>query len=165
VTIYSPQDLLLTMQDCFCLELQSVSIPPATCCIVSGQPVIAECCAGYAWVRMTGARPADAFPGATNRNHRCHSGVFAAELEFGVARCAAEPCDFTGPACCTEELDVAMLLQEDYAAMRRTLQCCARDELQGDEIVVGPWRVQGPQGGCIAGVMTATVRWMEGCSC
>lgn len=153
-------DLMQTIQACWCEALEdSLGGAPAECCWVAGPPVVADCCGGYAWVRLISAYPSVDFPAQDTDAHRCPLGTFAANIELGISRCAPMPCGDTENTCCESELQVALVLLDDYARGRFALQCCLG--LPGDAVVLGTWQAQGPEGGCSTGVLRATIRFEE----
>lgn len=165
MTFLLPEDVLVNLRNCLCDEFATSPVPPGTCCITAGTPVIAECCSGFLWVRLVSAWPSTKFPSQDSTSSRCVAPYWAMEVEVGIARCAPEECGALTAACCAAELDVAMLLIDDFARIRKVLGCCLQSDTPHDDVIPGRWRVQGPQGGCITGSMTATVRWMDSCSC
>lgn len=165
----SPEDILVRLRDCFCEQLAlSPGGAPAECCIVATSPVIAQCCAGFAWVRILTAYPSHPFPALTQAAERCLPPVWAMQVELGVSRCAPAPCGPLSNPCCDEELDATLILLGDFTAMVSTLGCCLTPTNGGlgkDEVVMGPWIVSEPDGGCVESKMTATIRFVNGCSC
>lgn len=158
----SIEEAVVALRDCWCAALDDTV---ATCCITAGIPVIVECCAGYAWVRLIGAYPSQAFPQQLATAERCRIDTWALQVEIGVARCAAEPCDMLGAPCCEQELVAAVELMEDFARARRVFTCCLTDTLRSDEIIPGAWKVSGPEGGCIVSTMNATLFISDPCGC
>ncbi len=153
-------DLMQAIQACWCEALEdSLGGPPAECCWVAGDPVVAECCGGYAWVRFVSSYPTLDFPAQDAEARRCPLNTFAAVIELGISRCAPSSCGNTENSCCESELDAALILLDDYARARFALQCCV--PLPGDAVIVGNWTTQGPQGGCLTGVLSATIRFDE----
>lgn len=159
------EDTLVAVRNCLCDALSTSSVPPAICCITAGRPVIVECCQGIAWVRMVNAYPTTAFPSQDRTPSNCVPPAWALVVEVGVARCVPQPCGELSPACCETELDVAMLLLEDFAAIRRMVTCCLPPEIRPDEIVAGAWTVTDPEAGCVSGSMQLTIRVLDACAC
>lgn len=161
------EDLLVSIQNCWCEALQdSVGGAPATCCIIVGQPVVPDCCSGFAWVRMLSAYPTLDFPSQDTEAHRCRVDTWAAVIEIGVTRCAPQPCDPLGNPCCDSEFDATLAMLDDFARLRRLLSCCVG--VPADSVVPGQWAVQGAgaEGGCLTNAIQATFRFASGdCGC
>lgn len=151
-------DLLVSIRDCWCNVLvESLGGPPAACCIIAGEPVVAECCQGFAWVRLINSYPTHEFPAQDTEPHRCPLNIWASVIEIGISRCAPQPCDILDNSCCEAEMDASLILLDDFARMRNILACCIGTA--PDSIVPGQWQVVGPQGGCITSSIRATFRW------
>lgn len=156
-------DLLVAIQTCWCETLQdSVGGAPAACCLIAGEPVVANCCEGFAWVRLVNAYPSTAFPDQEVEAVRCGTGGMAAVVEIGITRCAAQPCDVLDNACCDAEMDMVMVQLDDYARMRKILRCCVG--VPGDFVVPGRFTSEN-KGGCLTSAMQATFRWLDLCGC
>lgn len=153
---------MVALRDCWCAQLGDTV---STCCITAGEPVIVECCSGFAWVRLIGAYPSVAFPQQFAVADRCRIDTWAIQVELGVSRCAPEPCGVLGAACCEAELTAALVQWDDFARMRRVFSCCLLASIRPDEMIPGPWRVAGPEGECITSAMTATLFVSDSCEC
>lgn len=153
-------DLLVALQTCWCNSLQeSLGGAPAACCVIAGEPVVADCCQGFAWVRLITTYPTHEFPSQDFEPHRCPLGIWASVVEIGISRCAPKPCGVLSNACCDAEMDATLILLDDAARMRNILSCCVG--VPADSVIPGQWQVQGPQGGCITSTMRATFRWTD----
>lgn len=164
----NPADILAALIACFCENLALTTRgAPQNCCIVSGDPVLPDCCAGLAWVRLLSAYPSQSFPQADSKGDRCRPPVWAMVVELGVDRCAVPPCDALSPACCELETNAALDQLSDFEAFRRTLGCCLTQstDLALDEVVMGAWSPGESQGGCQRSTQTATIRWIDICPC
>lgn len=158
-------DILSNIRDCFCILLaESPGGSPASCCITAGTPVIADCCAGFAWVRLVSGYPTQTFPSHANITNNCMVDTWALNVEVGVARCAAQPCDTAGNVCCDANEAANDILMGDFKAMR-ALFSCGCTGLDTREFVVGNWTVGTPAGGCIDSRMTAVVLTSGNCDC
>ncbi len=154
----SPDDILAAIAACFCELLEdTVGGAPATCCLTAGRPSIPDCCAGYAWVRLTGAYPTVAFPAIESRPTNCYTSELAIQVEIGITRCAPAPCDQLSNTCCDAEAAAQAILMDDWKAARKLFQCGCIG-LPKSAIVIGPMKTYGPEGGCIGFSMTATLR-------
>lgn len=158
------EDLLVAISACWCTALQdSVGGAPATCCLIGQDPVVPDCCPGFAWTRLVSAYPAGDFPNQLNEALRCGHGLWGAVVEIGITRCAPEPCGALDNSCCDAEMDTTLTMLDDFARMRSVLACCT--DIPRDAIVPGTFRTQGG-GGCITSAMQATFRFSSGdCSC
>lgn len=165
----TPEELIFKVSQCFCEQLAlSIGGAPAACCVVSSDPVIPNCCAGFAWVRITGIRP------VAPQNDRCIPASWALEVELGISRCAPPVCgDGAQNPCCDNEAAAVNVQMGDWAAMVRALGCCllARptdpyaDYISGDEVIYGSFRVDDPGGGCVTVRMDAAIKFWNNCSC
>lgn len=164
----TPEDILRLLAACFCEQLAaSAGGAPGTCCVLAQEPVVADCCAGFAWVRPVTAFPSDHFPAPGAEPNRCAPPVWGMGVEIGVTRCAPEPCSSVGNSCCDAESDALAVLMSDFNAMQTALLCCLtprNGDLGKDEVVIGSW-TNTSTGGCMISKMTATIRFLNGCSC
>lgn len=170
----SPEDVLTALQECWCEQLGDTV---AVCCITASVPVVPECCAGFAWVRLVGAYPSMNFPALLGTPERCRIDTWALTVEIGVVRCVDPPCDALGQPCCDAELVGAIGVLDDFARMRRTFSCCLPtieivtqpfdeiEKLRSDEIIPGTFAVGTPQALCLPRSMQATIFTSSPCSC
>jgi hypothetical protein len=161
-----PFDLLSAILACYCQQLNLNPNPPSECCLVTGAPVVGDCCAGFAWVRVLNIYPTRSFPALDQTPDRCIPPVWAMQVELGIDRCAPAICDTAGNPCCDSELVGVAQQLLDRDAMIRALYCClpALDEPGAprmDEILTGPWVANGAEGGCYSSTMTATIRFIN----
>lgn len=169
---FSPEQIMLAIQACWCEQLkdaQGVSTVGA-CCITATVPVVAECCAGFAWVRLVGAYPSMNFPALLGTPENCRLDTWALTVEIGVARCVPEPCDVLDNSCCEGELAGAVGIWDDFARMRRLWTCClpvrgAAEGLRSNEIIPGAFQVGQRQGNCVTRSMMATLFTDSSCGC
>lgn len=169
----SPEDILTFLQSCWCEALAETTLgSPGQCCISPARPVIAECCAGVAWVRMVDAYPSKSFPQVYSQPDNCRVDTWAINVEIGVSRCLPQPCGVVSNQCCTEDLKAAQGNLSDFNAMRRVFACCLsaiKDEfgqpvIRQDEIIVGRYQIQA-EADCTYATLTATIRSAEFCDC
>lgn len=159
----STLDVLTEISNCFCAQLATtVDGAPAQCCITT-YPTIVNCCDGQAWVRIVGAYPSKNFPAPYNTPDKCRIDTWALQVEIGIARCAPQPCEVTGPVCCTEDLAAVQGQVSDFEAMRRTFSCCLT-VIKHDEIIVGQFKTE-TTGGCSYATMQAVIRISDHCGC
>lgn len=157
--------MLTRLTACFCASLtDSVGGAPADCCLVSAAPVVAECCAGFAWVRVVSIAPVNQTPS------RCIPPTMVMTVELGIDRCAPALCGGLSNPCCASEAEAANVMLGDFAAMQLALGCCMPvKDYSGpamDQIVLGPWQVGPPEGGgCLRNIMTATITYANQCAC
>jgi hypothetical protein len=136
--------------------------------MVASDPVIPNCCEGFAWVRILGMTP-----DYGNRNQKCVPPIWKMVVELGISRCAPPVCgDGMQNPCCENEADAVNVQLGDYAAMVRTLGCCLLPRIRqedscfgGDQILAGPWAVDEPSGGCVSSRMQATITIFGECGC
>lgn len=148
-----------------CLEaaLAARPTPPAQTCLRAGLEVPFsagtnqdECCEGLAWVRVAQIQPVAELSG---EDIPCPTSGYVVTLELGVARCSPFGDASTGPDC-TTWTNLAILMDEDAAAMREAV-CCYATAAADDDLVVqvrpGTWTPLDTSGGCAGGSMEATV--------
>lgn len=166
-----PTELLQKLATCWCTALgESVGGAPATCCMVSSDPVIPTCCDGFGWVRMVGL--AAVYPGS-GQPTRCNHPTWAMHVELGISRCAVCIDDGLQNPCCDNEAAAINLQMGDFAAFTRALGCCllARpadpyaDSVSSDQVRIGSWVVEDPSGGCVTARGTATISFAMHCTC
>lgn len=158
-------EILNNLQACFCAILaETVGGAPADCCVTAGQPIIADCCAGFAWIRLVRSYQTHAFPAHANVPTNCMLDQWAIVVEIGVARCAPASCDSIGNVCCEAQATANDILLSDFHAMRKLFSCGCTG-ISAKEIVTGDWAPVGPEGGCLASKMTATILSSGNCDC
>lgn len=152
-------DILSALQACWCEQLScSLGGSPLTCCITPGNPAFPETgCGGFAWVRLVGAYPSVNFPQHASQPQKCIIDTWALQVEVGITRCAPQPCEVLGDACCDQQADASAILADDFAQMRK-LFICGCLGLASDEIIMGSMTVYGPEGGLVGVKMQATLR-------
>lgn len=163
--------LLERLRDCLCDQLSSgdptVDDPPCRCGIVIGEQVAwDECCCrqqedgtvccGEAWVRAVSLYPSTNFPTPDSQAPLCTSGLFAAVVELGVLRCAPSPDDQGNPPSVEDVEATARQVLVDSKAMRTAAKCCFPSDQR--DVLIGAWQPVGPEGGCVGGTLTITVR-------
>lgn len=159
----SPEEILFNLGDCFCALLAAGSAPPASCCVITADPVIPDCCSGFAWVRSTGALvvPYDV-------RQRCLPPVWALGVELGISRCAPATCGNLANPCCENEAAAVLVQLADFASMQRALLCCLPAIAGGpklDQINIISWAVDEPEGGCVTARMLANIEYYNQCAC
>lgn len=153
----TPEELLPAISACLCTILaDTAGGAPAVCCVTAGQPAVPNCECGFAWVRLVSAYPSVNFPVAQNAPQNCIIDTWALKVEIGIARCAPTPCDVMDDVCCEAQETANAILLDDFRALRQlwTCQCLG---IPSNNIIMGELRIQGPQGGCVGLVMTATI--------
>lgn len=154
----TPSDILAALEACWCSILAtSLGGAPGTCCTAAGSPSVADCCAGFAWVRLVGGFPSTNFPALESRPSNCLTAEIAMQVEVGITRCAPSPCDQTENVCCDAEAAANVILMDDWKMLRK-LFACGCIGLPNSAIILGPMKVYGPEGGCLGVVATATLR-------
>lgn len=165
----SLDEVLSTLVACLCDQLGDGANPPDQCCLVSAPPIIPKCCVGVAWVRPVTVFPTDNFPNAGyDPNNLCLPPSWGVTVELGVARCAPGFCDPTGNPCCASEAASLTQALADRSAMIKSLQCCliaAVPGLKSRDVLLGTWTLGDPTGGCRHGILQATIRFDETCTC
>lgn len=163
----------LTLRDCLAAALaeEGASSPSETCLVAGedGRLMLSAglledwCCAGFAWVRVAGIDPQTPQPG--DQTGGCGITTWQVTLEMGVARCHPVGDASAGPTC-AQMTEVALLAQQDAAAMRRAV-CCLAPQVEADGTgrwgVTG-WEPFGPEGACTGGTMGVIVI-VDQCQC
>lgn len=151
----STLDILTDLLSCWCDNLgDTVDGSPAQCCL-SPSPTYTNCCDGAAWVTVKGAYPSKTFPAPYGTPDKCRVDTWALQVEIGIARCAPQPCEATGPVCCEADAAAVQSQMSDFDAMRRTT-CCLTVVPQ-DNIIVGQYQVV-TEGGCSYSTLQLTIR-------
>lgn len=158
----TPEEILFNLGDCLCQALEDTN-PVGSCCVVAVQPVVPNCCDGFAWVRTTGSLVVPYDP-----RQRCLPPVWALQVELGISRCAPGFCDALSNPCCENEAAAALVLMADFAALQRALLCCLPAIAGGpklDQITITGWTVGDPEGSCVTGRMLASIEYFNSCAC
>lgn len=166
-----PIEILQKLTTCWCEALAaSPGGAPMSCCMVASDPVIPNCCAGFAWTRIIAIQPV--YPGG--QPQRCVPPGWKIVLELGISRCAPPICgDGAQNPCCENEAVAVNVQQGDFFAAVRAFGCCltARptdpyaDFVSPDQVQLGAWAVDDPSGGCVTARMTAAITTNFNCSC
>lgn len=142
-------------------EFQSSGIDkPAFLGILPGQLVAFDYCGGdecggQTWVRLSSLYPSNNFP-ATDPTLNTW-GTMAAVIEVGTVRCAPLPDRGDEFPTAEQYLDATREALADMAAMRRAI-CKYLSSIERD-FILNPYVPVGPEGGCLGGIWTVTVRW------
>lgn len=135
-------------EDDFC----AVTIYPGTAVPVDFGPE--SDCRGTAWVRLAGANPSVSFPAADNRVNNC-SYSLAYTVEMGMVGPAPVLEDslgrFTVPDD-VEQFEASMRMMDELEMMHRAIKAAGIDQM-----VLGDWTPQGPEGGVMGGLWTMQI--------
>lgn len=112
-------------------------------------------CGGQTWVRAASVFPASNFPNPDTDVNRW--GTMAVLVEVGTVRCAPQPEHADEFPTAEQYLDCAREALADMAAMRRAI-CNYLTSIDRD-FILGSYTPVGPDGGCVGGIWTVTVRW------
>lgn len=155
-------DLQESLLGCLTVALTAQPHPPAEFCLRAGDvaadigPNADACCSGLAWVKLRRYFPSETLPNPITTEGRCVHTRWALELEMGVWRCYPSGDTEGDPPTCAEHEDAVVQLDFDALAMRKAL-CCFRGVATALEVVTGEYTVNGPLGGCIAGIQPLLV--------
>jgi len=149
------------LERCLCAKLtQTLAGAVCRCSPMSGALAVADICEsepgmgnGQAWVRLAGFFVTGTFPQPQGDQFDCAGGLWAAEFELGVLRCAVGPDDQGQPPSAAELDCEAVMIMDDAFALRWTAECCLPQTLP---IFVGEWTPMSG-GGCTGGRVTVTV--------
>jgi hypothetical protein len=125
------------------------------------ETVIDNCCPGIAWVRVINVVPTVSFPSPANTMVGCPDTLFAANLELGVARCAAGiDDDGTIPI---EVLDAeAVAYGKDRSALIQTVICDMAVYFDC-KISLGAWEPLATEGGCYGSTVQVAIPYRMCC--
>lgn len=154
-----------TLLICLGIATADISAPPAGLSLRSGAAIALdisqdqnECCGGLAWVRVGDEYPSTQFPSEDGDIGGCGVASWAVELEMGVARCAPVG-DINNTPTYDEHYALARVLEEDSAALRRTICCFVNQwRAKGWRVSVGRLSKFGPEGGCVGTIVTLTAQ-------
>jgi hypothetical protein len=129
-------------------------------------PAWDECCDGFLFVRLITMFPTMGqgvpFPNPDTRPGNCKPVMMASQLGVGVLRCASVIDDNgTAPPAATLTAE-ALGMTADASILLSAIKCCVADMVDDEEswveqVVLGSWLPQGPDGGCVGGEWTLTV--------
>lgn len=155
----TPIEILDAIRTCYCELLPD----EVSCCISSGEPVVASCCPGQAWVRVVNINPV----GQDQQYSPCGPVMWRMQVELGISRCAPDECGPTDPMCCVSEEIVAFDLLADRVLMLRAVACCT-DPIMLEVrkgITYGAWEITGPEGGCVDATQQVFIQFIDSCAC
>lgn len=127
---------------------------PHDVCSISGEND------GQLWVAHLGTTPG--WPNPTGLPTTC-AAAWADLVEIGIVRCARGKVTDQGTAPTAEAVtEDAENQQRDRLLLRQVIMCCM--PVEGKDLVVRGWEPISPQGGCVGGVWTFSLR-DAGCRC
>lgn len=161
--------LARVLRDCLCLRLAQETVGGAVCrcSLMAGDTPIADICEtdpatgadGQAWVRVTRIFLSREFPRpSTDSYNACTGGLWVAEYELGVLRCAVGPDDEGQPPSASELNAETAKVMDDAYALRLTAECCLPQVFPR---LAGEWSPRS-SGGCTGGTVTVTVQLVPG---
>lgn len=153
-------DRLTAIAACLCAQIETDGLPPVCFCgVVPGDQValdyVGDNCAtacGMAWVRLIGMYPSVSLGQPNTEPGNCQS-LLGLEVEVGIMRCASLPDDDGTPPSAADLAGDVELQAADALTMRRALLCCASSQ----DLMLGPYTPQGPEGGLVGGVWGAAL--------
>ena len=164
-----PWVLARVLRDCLCAKLAADTIGGAVCrcSLMAGDTAIADICEidadtgadGQAWVRVVRVFTSREFPRpSTDAYNACTGGLWVAEYELGVLRCAVGPDDEGQPPSADQLNREAAKVMDDAYALRLTAECCLPSVFPRR---AGQWSPRS-SGGCTGGTVTVTVQMVPG---
>lgn len=111
-------------------------------------------CRGTAWVRLVGANPSVAFPAADNGVNNCAYSL-AYTVEMGMVAPAPEMEERLGRFIVptdVEQFEASMRMMGELEMMHRAIRAAGIEQL-----VLGDWAPQGPEGGVLGGLWTMII--------
>jgi hypothetical protein len=164
-----PWVIARVLRDCLCARLAADTIGGAVCrcSLMAGDSAIADVCEtdpvtganGQAWVRVVRVFLSREFPQpATDAYNACTGGLWAAEYELGVLRCAVGPDDEGQPPSAAQLNAEAAMVMDDAYALRLTAECCLPPVFPR---LAADWTPRS-SGGCTGGTVSVTVHMVPG---
>ena len=130
----------------------AISIYPGTAVPVDFGPESG--CRGTAWVRLVGANPSVSFPNADNGINNCVY-TLAYTVEMGMVGPAPVMEDRLGNFVVpddVEQFEASMRMMGELEMMHRAIKNAGIDQL-----ILGDWTPQGPEGGVMGGLWTMMI--------
>lgn len=150
---------LLALLECLAAQMGQEGLPdPCFLGMLPGEAVPLNYCDncgdGMAWVRLVAiGAPTDADPQAAGST--CYNPL-AATVEVGIIRGIVVIHEDGSPATPDEQMTAFREQMAGMRAMHRTLTCC--DLPSGESIGELNYTPMGPEGGCVGGTFTGTIR-------
>lgn len=151
------------------LECAQISLDPPVCRVFKypGDGAPHDVCSttpdgadGQLWVGHVNDVPG--WPGGTGEPTTCAT-PFAATIEIGIVRCAKGKLKDNGKLPPAEDVTADAEQQDaDRLAIRNAILCCL--DIDSKDLIIEGWTPITPQGGCVGGVWTITIR-DSGCDC
>lgn len=140
--------LMVMLQQCLCETLTARGLMPGDCfCgVVPGENVIQDHGTGMAWVRLAGIYPTTSFPQIENTPRASCSAALGATLEVGVMQCVPGLTASGTPPTAAQKFEATRLQMATMRAMHQAITCCGIEE-----ILLGQYTPQGPQGNLVGG--------------
>lgn len=155
------QDLMAALLESLTAEIRKAGKEDDYCAITiypgTGVPVDfgpESGCRGTAWVRLVSANPSISFPSADNGLNNCAYSL-AYTVELGMV----------GPAPVMEDRLGNFIVPDDVEQFEASMRMLGELEIMHaalrnadiDQMVVGDWSPQGPEGGVMGGLWTAQI--------
>lgn len=144
--------------ECVVSELADTEggIPDRVCLVVPGSIAWDNCECGQFAQTITSVAPSAQFPSPATDTPQatCAAPLAVVSVTMSLTRCVPGVSDRGFAPTCHDLLIAARVLEDDRATLRRALNCCLRDKLDGYQILnysIGAATSVGPDGGC-AGV-------------
>jgi hypothetical protein len=146
--------LMVQLSQCLCETLTARGLMPGDCfCgVLPGDQVAHDYGSGQAWVRLTGIYPTTTFPQIDNTLRGSCSAALGATLEVGVMQCAPGLGALGSLPDEADQFEATRLQMATMRAMRQAIVCCGIEEM-----VLGQYSPQGPQGLLVGGTWLVDV--------
>jgi hypothetical protein len=113
---------------------------------------------GQAWVNVASIA---ALTTMTNGQITKCGNTYEATVTVGVVRCAATLADDGSPPDEDVLTAQAQNILQDRAITTRAIRCGLGSVIEPDDWTMGEWTVLGPNGGCVGGLQTFTLRFAD----
>lgn len=110
---------------------------------------------GQAWVNVTSIEPILSSP---SHGQQCPP-VFEATVRVGILRCALTQDDGGAAPDPMDLTEQTLAILQDRALIQRAIFQIWSFTIEADDWTIGNWLGLGPQGGCVGGQVTLTVRF------
>lgn len=133
---------------------ENLTNPVALVTITPGNTVAwDDCCEGELWARVVSVVGASSM--SNPRLQPC-AATWQVRFEVGVIRCAHVVDDAGNIPTAAQMTADALATYQDRADLTYALMCCVPGIPGIQDLQVGDWLPQGPEGGCVGGTLTST---------
>jgi hypothetical protein len=153
--------ILNRLLDCLAASMEACQVPPCRLFLSTDSVVPWDVCCecgdgvGQAWVNVSSIV---AMLDDQQRGMSC-APIFEATVKVGILRCALTQDDAGNPPEPIDLTEQALKILRDRALINQAIFSCWSSTIESDDWTIGDWTGLGPQGGCVGGQVTLTVRF------